>query len=303
MFRAVCPALLLAVGCGPFEPMQGPALQELGERALVADSPEANGVLAFLNDRGTSVDVLDHDVALDARAAHNLITHRDGPDGIYGTSDDDLFDDIHEVDAVRWVGKATIARLADYAQAAGWIVTEGLGGTYDGVHFTDQEAEATLALANEAESDWLDDTLGLDRRAVAGIVDARPLSGLDALAAVPWVGESALRRLRAAALVEPAETPLEERFVVDLEPTLTYWYGQYGDDVTAMGGNTLAQAIDALDPQLVYEITDPEDDPYGHDLDRFIVLAHPDVAFPGSDRVWLGIYDRVSGSLTGTNWY
>lgn len=26
-------------------------------------------------------------------------------------------------------------------------------------------------------------------------------------------------------------------------------------------------------------------------------MAHPDVVFPGSDRVWFGAYDRESGEL------
>ncbi|MCB9677498.1 MAG: hypothetical protein H6737_20485 [Alphaproteobacteria bacterium] len=303
MLRSVLFALA-AVGCAPFEPGAGPMLDDASHRALVDGSPEAHGVLALLNDAGTTVDLLDDDAGLDVRAARGLVARRDGADGRQGTADDRPYTSIAEVDAVKYVGPAALDRLSAYAQAAGWVLhDDDLLGVYDGVAFTVAEADATLRLANEAEHAWLDDTLGLDSRAADGIVAARPIADLAALAAVPYVGESALRRLRQAAMVVPSEVPLADRFVVDLEPTLAYWYGQYGADVEAMGGNTLEQAIDALDPSLVYELTDPEDDPYGHDFDRFVVVVHPDVAFPGSDRVWFGIYDRVSGSLSGTNWY
>ncbi|MEZ4316233.1 MAG: hypothetical protein R3F61_01965 [Myxococcota bacterium] len=296
--------LCVLAACAPFSGVGGPVGGDASDLALVSGSPEAIGVLALLNDASTTLPVLDDDAALDARAARNLIAHRDGADGVFGTSDDDPFDTIDEVDAVPRVGPATLAQLAEFAGSQGFVPSaDDQLGVFDGVPFTVAEADATLALANEADHAWLDDTLGLDRRAADGIVDARPIATMSDLAAVPYVGESALRALKSAATVELPDAPLEERFVSDLEPTLTYWYGQYGADVVASGGNTLEQAIAALDPALVVELTDPEDDPYGHDFERFIVLTHPDVAFPGSDLVWFGIYDRVSGSLVGTNWF
>ena len=42
-------------------------------------------------------------MGLDRRAAQNIIDHRDGPDGIAGTGDDDLFDDITELDGARYL--------------------------------------------------------------------------------------------------------------------------------------------------------------------------------------------------------
>jgi V8-like Glu-specific endopeptidase len=69
----------------------------------------------------------------------------------------------------------------------------------EGVSFTAAEAAAVLALANAAPLETLDDEVGLDSRAAANIVAARPLVDLQALAAVPYVGASALEKLKAYA--------------------------------------------------------------------------------------------------------
>ena len=76
-------------------------------------TPEGMALIEFLNDRSTTEEVLDFDIALDARAAGNLIVHRNGGDHRYGTSDDDLYQSIAEVDRVREsdLGAAAAARL------------------------------------------------------------------------------------------------------------------------------------------------------------------------------------------------
>ncbi len=78
--------------------------------AIIDGSSEAIGVLDMLNDPSTNIDVLDFDARLNARSARNLVHYRDGFDGIFGTYDDNLFGDIEEVDSVRWVGPAAMAR-------------------------------------------------------------------------------------------------------------------------------------------------------------------------------------------------
>jgi hypothetical protein len=160
-------------------------------------SAESFATLAFLNDSGTTEALLDDDVGLDVRAARSLIAHRDGPDRVFGTADDDLFDSLAEVDDQYYVGASAIEKIADYADLLGF--TPGgsdVVGSWDGVNFTLDEALLTLELANEADTEELDDTVGLDRRAVKGIVRARPIADMNELADAYYVGTSALESLR-----------------------------------------------------------------------------------------------------------
>ncbi len=267
--------------------------------ALIAGSAEDVGVRAFLNDATTTFSLLDVDVALDRRAAENLIAHRDGADGIFGTSDDNPFDSLEEVDAVPQVGPATLARIAHYAAAHGWVPAgDELLGIYDGVSFTVDEAAATLALANEADGVWLDDDLGLDRRAVDSILEARPIPSVLALSELYWVGGAALSALRQAAAGDPDPArPDATRFASDLASALVDWYAAHGDDVAQMGGNTLPEAQAAVSVELVEEVTDPEEDPFAYDPAVYQVFRHPDVVWPGSDIVWFGAYRRDTGAL------
>ena len=166
--------------------------------ALVNGTPDAVGVLDFLNDASTTRDVLDHEVPLDARAAKYLIAHRDGADGVFGTADDNLFDDVAEVDSVYWVGPKTINRIAEFAWAEGWTpVGDEHLGAWDGVDFTVDEADTVLVMVNEASFEALDVDCKLDKRAVESIFDARPVLSVPQLASLYYVGPSALTRLKA----------------------------------------------------------------------------------------------------------
>ncbi len=89
--------------------------------ALEAGSPEALAVLALVNDPSVTFVELDIDAQLDKRAARNIIDHRDGHDGVAGTGDDDLFDDLAELDGVSYVGPAALAALLDYAIERGYL--------------------------------------------------------------------------------------------------------------------------------------------------------------------------------------
>ncbi|HUH02724.1 MAG TPA: hypothetical protein VML75_12080 [Kofleriaceae bacterium] len=80
---------------------------------------ERHALLALANT--ASLTALDIDAALDRRAAENIIAHRVGPDQQPGTSDDDPFDDLDELDAVKYVGASTIDKLLVYAYALGMI--------------------------------------------------------------------------------------------------------------------------------------------------------------------------------------
>jgi hypothetical protein len=170
---------------------------------------EGMAMLDFLNHPSTSYELLDDDVALDRRAAGNLISHRDGWDLVSGTSDDDLFTSIDEVDAVRWVGPSAIGKMMDYAASNGWMLTgDDVLGTWDRVQFTVDEAAAVVELANTAGPNTLDDNIGLDSRAADSIVDARPVSSVHEIAGLYYVGKSALTKLKDyAAGEEGCEVP------------------------------------------------------------------------------------------------
>jgi hypothetical protein len=180
------------------------------EASLVEGTPVAVGVLNFLNDASTTFEVLDHEVGLDRRAAWNISLYRDGADGLAGTSDDDLFDSVIELDAVYWVGPAGIARLEAYAIAYGWVPMGGDHlGVWEGLTFTVLDAENTLILANEAPRDLLDELLRMDRRAVDSIIAARPIASVAVLSELYWVGPVHLARLLQYA--QKSEAPAKDQ--------------------------------------------------------------------------------------------
>jgi phosphatidylserine/phosphatidylglycerophosphate/cardiolipin synthase-like enzyme len=92
-----------------------------GDGSIDPDSFEAKAVLLAVNDREVSMTELDIDAALDKRAAENIIAHRDGADGMAGTGDDDLFDDLEELDEISFVGQKAFDALLKYAIAEGYL--------------------------------------------------------------------------------------------------------------------------------------------------------------------------------------
>ncbi len=171
--------------------------------SLTEGSAEAVGLLNFLNDESTGFDTLDIEARLDKRSAAGLIHHRNGPDGVVGTWDDNRFDSVEEVDAVKWVGAGAINRMIGFAFENGWIpADDDLLGVYDGVTFTVDQADAVLNLVNHISLDELD--AYLNRRAANNIILARPLVSLEALAAVRYVGGHALGTLKGVVGKSPA---------------------------------------------------------------------------------------------------
>lgn len=113
--------------------------------AVDPDSAEAQAVLLLVNNPEVDLDELDHDARLDARAARNIIAHRNA-DGIWGTEDDNPIDDIPELDAIRFVGPSAFSRLVDYAVAEGYLelVDDGDDGeVMTDVVFSPQPSDAT----------------------------------------------------------------------------------------------------------------------------------------------------------------
>jgi phosphatidylserine/phosphatidylglycerophosphate/cardiolipin synthase-like enzyme len=92
--------------------------------AIEEGSAEARAVLALVNDPAVDQAELDDDAGLHRRAATNIITHRNGPDGQVGTVDDDALGSLRELDDVPYVGRVALARLLDYAVARGYLDAE-----------------------------------------------------------------------------------------------------------------------------------------------------------------------------------
>jgi len=72
----------------------------------------------------------------------------------------------------------------------------GSSQTVEGVTFSAAQVTSALALANTATEAKLDVDVGLDSRAARALVAGRPFASLAAVAAAPYVGASALARLR-----------------------------------------------------------------------------------------------------------
>lgn len=190
--------LLLACAGGD---RQSPDIVDDGSLMRIAEgSADAMGVLGFLNDSGTTLELLDDTVGLDKRAATSLIEHRDGEDETFGTSDDALFASIAQVDAQYYVGDAAMEALLAYADAQGWVPgPDDVVGSWEGVSFTASQVTAVLGVVNTATQPALDDDAALDSRAAQNIVDTRPFVSIDELGAVSYVGPSALRKLQSYA--------------------------------------------------------------------------------------------------------
>ena len=132
----LCAAVLAAgltlpscAGDDPLDREDAPFPDGKADGGIDEGSPEALAVLALVNDPAVGLGELDDDARLNARAARGIIDHRDGADGVAGTADDDLFDDLAELDAVKYVGPVALGDLLDYAAAKGLL---------------DQEAQASV---------------------------------------------------------------------------------------------------------------------------------------------------------------
>lgn len=212
MRRVILLATLAGVAAGACRDGEPGFGQIEGMSTELLTEAEKDAVLEVVNT--ASVEELDVDAALDKRAAENIVLHRDGPDALLGTADDDPFDSLGELDAVPHVGPATITRLVAYAQSLG-LIEEGEED------LTPTQVAAILGVANTASLEALDVDVGLDKRAAENIVlhrigpdglagtgDDDPFETLAELDGVPYVGESALAKLLTyAETLPPAPAP------------------------------------------------------------------------------------------------
>jgi phosphatidylserine/phosphatidylglycerophosphate/cardiolipin synthase-like enzyme len=83
----------------------------------------AQAVRALLNDPATTKDVLVK-AKVTSPTATAILAHRSGSDGALHTADDDPFDTLKEVDAIKGVGPATLNRLVAAATAGGYVDAE-----------------------------------------------------------------------------------------------------------------------------------------------------------------------------------
>jgi hypothetical protein len=184
-------ALVALVGCGSSDPEE--ASFDASAAPVAEGSAQARALLRFVNHTFTDHGALRGAGVLTNSAAAAVLEHRHGADGVFGSPDDDLFDSVAEVDAVKGIGPATIANVAAFALANGYGTDRGL---YHGVYFTEKQAKRTLSLVNEASIAALDEETSVDRRALANIEAARPIVSLEQLAALSRVRSTALRLLR-----------------------------------------------------------------------------------------------------------
>jgi len=131
-----------------------------------------------------------------------------------GCTDADTRDDgvtCEEIAAYAYFGAGSAQALFDYVAADPSCGEPDL--VVEGVPLTQDEAAAILAVANGATETQLDDDAGLDARAAANIVEARPLATVYELADISYVGPTAIGQLRDYAGTWEApeeEEPVEE---------------------------------------------------------------------------------------------
>lgn len=94
--------------------------------AIRPGSPEAEAVVAYVNreiaNDAEGVAFRDEiDTKLHATAAKNIAMFRAGDDGSFGTDDDRVFEDLAQLDAVRYVGRTALMQLFVLAEAAGYF--------------------------------------------------------------------------------------------------------------------------------------------------------------------------------------
>jgi len=84
-------------------------------------TPEAIGVLRLVNDPTETAASLKSGAGVSTRVANNIVKHRDGADGVANNADDDKYDTLAELDAIPYVGPATLDALLERARDKGYV--------------------------------------------------------------------------------------------------------------------------------------------------------------------------------------
>lgn len=198
---------LSSVACGNLESFEaGPVEQDVQEVSRL--TPEQADFALFA---ANTLDFDTLDAELDVRAVRGIVQARP-------------FDTLEALDAVSYVGARALDALAELGAA----------------HFEDVPynheiiPDDTLILwaANTLDFTTLDDTVGLDRRAAQGIVDARPFASVEALDEAYYVGANAMQRLRDHAAGVFGET-CERNTLLSADGTPHYFLTDALDGATA----------------------------------------------------------------------
>jgi len=166
-----------------------PGLPALGP-ADVANEDHLRA-LDFLNDPTTDLRMLDDEVGVNRRGARNLIAHRNGPDGVYPSYDDDPFQTLAEVESVRYVGPVSVQLIIDFARDR--MVEPGV--MVEGVLFSDLDEAAVLWGLAQASVEELTYELGVNSRAAEALMQSGPYDSIVDVAGVEHVGHATLLSL------------------------------------------------------------------------------------------------------------
>ncbi|MBW2256492.1 MAG: helix-hairpin-helix domain-containing protein, partial [Deltaproteobacteria bacterium] len=212
-----------------------------------------------------------------------------------GCADGDTRNDgvtCEEIATYAYFGTTSAQKLLDYVKADPSCGVPEL--VVEGVPLTPEQAADILAVSNDATVDQLDTGAGLDARAAQNIVAARPLATIEQLAAVTYVGKTAIERLRDYA---PQWSPGEPPSQVSVQ-ALADEVATNGEASTWLGTTVIVdRAIVTSTPiagasgYVKFDIADPS---AGHAEQLLVYVA----ASATQDTAWLSLFDDVA--LVGT---
>lgn len=188
--------VVLLNGCAEFDNDR-----DLNPRRTATEAETTACVLAFVNDPGTTRQLLDVDVALDRRAAENLVKHRDGADHRVMTRDDNVIGDLGELASISWVGDSAMNKIESYAVNNFCVPasSNAFNGLYEGIGFTQRQMEMSLTVINTATDQQLVGVLR-NKEAAQAVLERREITSLDELIEVPGIERKELVGLRAASM-------------------------------------------------------------------------------------------------------
>ncbi|MBW2526251.1 MAG: hypothetical protein JRI23_18870 [Deltaproteobacteria bacterium] len=244
---AACLAGLVA-GCAVGEaepPAVGVSDHEITER-------QQDALLSFMNAPETSFERLDVACAIRSDSARNIVDHRDGPDGVPGTADDDPFDSTEELDDVHMVGPWTMDRLHECAGRYALLGFMNDGDT------SFERLDVGCAIRSDSARNIIAHRDGAD--GVAGTADDDPFDTVEEIDAVYMVGPWTMERLYECAeeygyLVPGPQTCQPQTF-----------------DPASADGSYYVDTQSQLDPALADVVADLETDA--------LTYADPNVTFP-----------------------